>query len=79
MKVFLSHASADKPTVRAIAQALTDSQIEVWLDEADIRVGESIPEAITSGLFGSDLFCSWRFRDKPSNRAGLNESCTLST
>lgn len=55
MKVFLSHASADKPTVRAIAQALTDSQIEVWLDEADIRVGESIPEGITSGLVGSEL------------------------
>ncbi|KUI26563.1 hypothetical protein AU196_02830 [Mycobacterium sp. IS-1742] len=55
MKVFLSHASADKPTVRAIAQALSDSQIEVWLDEADIRVGESIPEGITAGLVGSDL------------------------
>lgn len=55
MKVFLSHASADKPTVRAIAKALADSQIEVWLDEADIKVGESIPEGITSGLVGSDL------------------------
>jgi hypothetical protein len=55
MKVFMSHASADMPTVKAIAQALTDSEIEVWLDEADIRVGESIPEGITSGLVSSDL------------------------
>lgn len=51
----MSHASADKPTVRAIARALTNSEIDVWLDEADIRVGESIPEGIASGLVGSDL------------------------
>jgi hypothetical protein len=55
MKVFISHASADKPTVKAIAQALTDSGVKVWLDEADIRVGESIAEGITSGLVSSDL------------------------
>ncbi|MDA4108912.1 toll/interleukin-1 receptor domain-containing protein [Mycolicibacterium holsaticum] len=55
MKVFISHASADKPTVRAITQALKDSGVNVWLDEADIRVGESITEGVTSGLVSSDL------------------------
>lgn len=55
MKVFISHASADKPTVRKIKQALEEKEIEVWVDEAVIRVGESIPEAVTSGLTESDL------------------------
>lgn len=54
MKVFLSHASADKPLVRQIADGLDAAGIEVWLDEADVRVGESIPEAVTAGLAASD-------------------------
>lgn len=55
MKVFLSHASSDKPTVRSIAAALEDGGLEVWLDEADVRVGESIPEAVATGLAESDV------------------------
>jgi TIR domain len=50
MKVFLSHASADKPVVRRISDALTKRAVNVWLDEVEIRVGESIPARVAEGL-----------------------------
>jgi hypothetical protein len=55
VQVFLSHSSADKPTVRKIAAGLEKLGLEVWLDESRIRVGESIPEAVAGALDDSDL------------------------
>lgn len=57
MRVFLSHASADKPQARRIAASLKRSGIDVWLDEAEIRVGHSIPDMIAEGIAGSQLCC----------------------
>jgi hypothetical protein len=54
--VFLSHSSEDKPFVRKLATDLTAAGITVWLDEQNIRVGESIPERIAQGLAESDYF-----------------------
>lgn len=54
MKAFISHASPDKPTVRRIARELEIYGCSVWLDEADIRVGDSIPEKVSEGLATSD-------------------------
>lgn len=48
--VFLCHASEDKPSVRNIASALKRIGAEVWLDEWEIKVGESIVEKINEGL-----------------------------
>lgn len=59
MQVFISHASVDKPTVRRIAEGLTAAGLDVWLDEARIRVGDSIPQSVADALESSDLlaFC----------------------
>ncbi len=51
LRVFLCHASQDKPTVRELFQRLTEeSWIDPWLDEAKLRPGEvwrtSIEEAV---------------------------------
>jgi formylglycine-generating enzyme required for sulfatase activity/nucleoside phosphorylase len=54
-RVFLSHASPDKPTVRRIAAALRAAGHEPWLDEDDILVGESIPAAVERGLRDADF------------------------
>lgn len=54
--VFLSHSSADKPFVRKLATDLTSHGVKVWLDEWNIRVGESIPESIARGAAQSDYF-----------------------
>jgi len=53
---FLSHSSSDKPFVRQLASDLKVHGIQVWLDEQNIKVGESIPEKISQGLAESDYF-----------------------
>jgi WD40 repeat protein len=48
--VFLSHSSKDKPLVRAIAERLRTDGLRVWLDEWQIKPGDSIPAKIEEGL-----------------------------
>jgi small GTP-binding protein len=48
--VFLSHSSKDIPTVRAIAERLRNDGLNVWLDDWEIRPGDSIPAKIEYGL-----------------------------
>lgn len=54
--VFLSHSSKDKPIIRQLATDLTAAGVSVWLDEQNIRVGDSIPDSIAQGLAESDYF-----------------------
>lgn len=54
--VFLSHSSADKAFIRKLATDLTSNGVKVWLDEQNIRVGDSIPESIAQGVAESDFF-----------------------
>ena len=49
-KVFLSHSSKDKPRVREIQQLLEAKGIQSWLDEEEIRVGESFITRLNQGL-----------------------------
>lgn len=53
---FLSHSSLDKAFIRQLATDLKVHGVQVWLDEQNIRVGDSIPEAISQGLAESDYF-----------------------
>lgn len=67
--VFLSHSSRDKPVVRELAARLKRDGVRVWLDEEQIKPGDSIPAKVEEGLehshvpvlcmsanaFGSDL------------------------
>ncbi|AFJ02632.1 TIR domain-containing protein [Methylophaga frappieri] len=48
--IFLSHTHADKPFVRKLASDLEAHGIRYWLDEAEIKVGESLIEKIRHGL-----------------------------
>lgn len=49
-KVFLSHTWEDKPTARALAAKLSERGIGVWLDEAEIRLGDSLIEKIRDAI-----------------------------
>ena len=49
-KVFLSHSSADKQFVRKLAEDLKERGLEVWFDEWEIKVGDSIVEKIQEGI-----------------------------
>lgn len=49
--VFLSHTSDDKPFVRQLKKSLEDHGVEnVWLDEAEIQIGDSLTDKIEEGL-----------------------------
>src|ERR1700730_3557674 len=47
---FLSHASEDKELARRIAISLQSAGIPTFLDEWDIRAGDSIRQEIEQGL-----------------------------
>lgn len=48
--VFLSHNSKDKPWVRNLAERLIADEVIVWLDEAEINIGDSLIEKISAGI-----------------------------
>lgn len=52
--VFISHASEDKESfVRKLAEGLRASGINVWYDEFELKVGDSLRRSIDRGLTGS--------------------------
>lgn len=52
--IFLSHTAADKPFVRNLAKKLESNNVIVWLDEAEINIGDSLIEKISEGIEGSE-------------------------
>jgi 5'-deoxynucleotidase YfbR-like HD superfamily hydrolase len=55
MKIFLSHSSKDKPSVRRIHKALQSHKFDTWLDEERIPFGGSIVEFVEKGLSEADV------------------------
>lgn len=54
--IFLCHSSVDKAFVRELVSRLRRDGVDCWLDEVEIRVGESIHQKINDGLTKSDFF-----------------------
>lgn len=52
VQAFICHASEDKPIAREIANGLLSLGSEVWFDEWEIKVGESIVIKINEALDG---------------------------
>ncbi len=48
--IFLSHSHADKPFARRLAADLRKAGHAVWIDEAEINIGDSLIEKIREGL-----------------------------
>ena len=48
--IFLSHTHADKPIARRLAADLRAAGHSVWIDEAEIEIGDSLVEKIRNGL-----------------------------
>ena len=51
--VFLSHSSKDKAGVRPVAERLRGDGLRVWLDEWEIKAGDSIPAKISPARVAS--------------------------
>lgn len=54
VSIFLSHTTADKPFVRRLARDLENHRVRYWLDEAEIKIGESLIEKIRQGIDAVD-------------------------
>lgn len=55
--IFLSHTHADKPFVRRLKTALNERGVsDVWVDEAEIMVGDSLTQKIEEGLTKTRYF-----------------------
>ena len=53
--VFISHSSRDAEWARLFAQALKQRGVTVWIDDLDVSPGESVRDALESGLRRSDV------------------------
>lgn len=54
--VFLSHNHADKPFVRKLARDLEGHNVKCWLDEAEMKVGDSLIQKIRNGIDNVEYF-----------------------
>lgn len=54
-KIFISHSSKDKQFARWLSVDLANLGHKPWLDEWQIKVGQSIPSRISEGLQESDV------------------------
>lgn len=52
--LFISHSSKDKFFVRKLADRLMAANLMVWIDEAEIKVGDSLTQKISKGIQSSD-------------------------
>jgi hypothetical protein len=55
LKVFLCHASEDKPTVRTVREQLGDRGYRAWIDEKDIPLGSEWDATIRKQLEETDV------------------------
>ncbi|HYD12150.1 MAG TPA: toll/interleukin-1 receptor domain-containing protein [Allosphingosinicella sp.] len=76
--VFISHASEDKKSVaRPLASKLRRLGLTVWLDENELKLGDSLSRKIDEGLTKSSMVLSY-YRGIFSGRTGQNMSCVAS-
>jgi len=54
--IFLSHSHADKTAAKRLTDELRSRGVYVWIDEAEIMVGDSLIEKIREGIDKVDYF-----------------------
>jgi hypothetical protein len=55
-QIFISYSHKDASWARSFAKALSKRGLEVWFDEFRVKAGESLRDALESGLRSSDVF-----------------------
>ena len=53
--LFLSHSSKDKPFARKLAERLAKAGADVWLDEAELQVGDSLLQKLALAIHEVDF------------------------
>ena len=55
MELLLSHSSQDNPFVKRLADRLRNEGATVWIDEAEIKIGDSLIVKIAEGIDNVDF------------------------
>ncbi len=76
MKIFLSHSSVDKNSVRRLAADLRAHGIDVWLDEYEIRLGDVIVQKLQDGIEHCDFVAVWLTKKAIRSNWVQREWCT---
>lgn len=63
INVFISHNCKDKPMARKIAKELSKYGIKPWIDESEIKLGDSLIEKIRAGLDRMDFLIALVSKD----------------
>lgn len=58
-RVFISHASIDKPIIEKIIPFITAINLNVWVDKYDINIGESVEKKVFEGINEADAVIFW--------------------
>ncbi len=56
-QIFISYSHSDKEFVNRLTIDLKNSGMNVWIDEKEIKVGESISKKVEEGISNCDFFC----------------------
>ncbi len=54
--IFISYAHADKDLARALAEELRHHGLKVWIDEGELKVGDSLIERLATAIAEIDFF-----------------------
>ena len=57
-RIFMSHSHSDRPFVQRLGAKLNALGIDVWVDDAEIKLGDSLIEKIREGIDSSDFFAA---------------------
>lgn len=58
-KIFISHSSIDKAAVKRLCTDLRNNDVDVWLDEWEIDVGDNIVQKVQEGLKNATFVAIW--------------------
>jgi len=54
-KVFLSYSSKDRADAQKLSDLLREKGVDVWIDQLEIRVGDSLTEKIGEAIKDADF------------------------
>lgn len=54
--IFLSHSHEDKEFVRELQTELKEHGVDVWVDEAEIKIGDSLMRKLSEGIARTEYF-----------------------
>jgi hypothetical protein len=77
--VFLSHSSKDKFFARKLAESLTRCGVTVWIDEAELRIGDSLIAKISTAIDSADFIAAVLSHNSVNSNWVQKELCLAMT